>query len=373
MGSEGPSPGQASAIRTDVRYPLRNLYFYLTEGCNLACRHCWLAPKLQQGEQVYPMFDVELLPHILRQAMPLGLRGVKLTGGEPLMHPDIFSVLECVRSHDLECTVETNGVLCTPDLARELARQKDPFVSVSLDGADAEVNDWVRGIPGSFEAAVRGIRNLVAAGIRPEIILTVMKKNRHQIEPIVRLAEDLGAGWVKFNVLMPTARGEDMHKRGESLSIEELVALGRFVETDLAGRTPLRVIFHHPLVFSPLGKVFGPSGGASRCGIFSILGVLADGSYALCGIGLTVPEFIFGHAGRDRLAEVWNDHRLLKEIREGLPGRLQGVCGDCLMKSLCLGSCVAQNYYRSRSLFAPFWYCEKASAKGLFPLSRLAK
>ncbi|MBM3296417.1 MAG: SynChlorMet cassette radical SAM/SPASM protein ScmF [Candidatus Aminicenantes bacterium] len=374
MNPEGPHPNEPHAARTDARYPLSSLYFYLTEGCNLACRHCWLAPKLQQGEKVYPMFDTGLLPHILRQAKPLGLRGVKLTGGEPLMHPDISAILASLRSEDLECTVETNGVLCTPGLARELAGQKGRFVSVSLDGADAEVNDWVRGIPGSFEAAVRGVRNLVEAGLRPQIILTVMKKNRHQIEPIVRLAEELGAGSVKFNVLMPTARGEDMHKRGEALSIEDLVALGRWVETDLSSRTRLRLIYHHPPVFRPLGRMYGRDrDGCSRCGIFSILGVLADGSYALCGIGETVPELIFGHAGRDRLEEVWNGHPVLDEIRSGLPGRLRGVCGDCLMKSSCLGSCVAQNYYSSRDLFSPFWYCEQAFAKGLFPISRLAR
>ncbi|OGD10794.1 MAG: SynChlorMet cassette radical SAM/SPASM protein ScmF [Candidatus Aminicenantes bacterium RBG_13_62_12] len=346
----------------------------MTEGCNLACRHCWIAPKLQQGETVYPMLDFDLMPFILRQAKPLGLQSVKLTGGEPLMHPKIFSILEHVRSEDLGCTVETNGVLCTPDLARELARQKNCFVSVSLDGADAETNEWVRGIPGCFDAAVRGIKNLAEAGIRPQIILTVMKRNRHQVEAVVRLAEKLGAGSVKFNVLMPTARGEDMHKRGEALAIEELVELGHWVETELSARTPLRLIFHHPAVFRPLGRIFGRDGdGCSRCGIFTILGVLADGSYALCGIGETVPELVFGRAGRDRLDEIWNNHPLLKEIREGLPGKLKGVCGDCLMKSLCLGSCVAQNYYSSRDLFSPFWYCEEARKKGLFPSSRLGR
>jgi len=346
----------------------------MTEGCNLACRHCWLAPKLQQGEKKYPMLDVDLMSHILTQAKPLGLQSVKLTGGEPLMHPGIFDILERIRVENLGCTVETNGVLCTPELARELAGLKNRFVSVSLDGSDAETNEWIRGIPGCFDAAVRGIRNLVEAGLRPQIILTVMRKNRHQVESIVRLAEELGAGSVKFNVLMPTARGEDMHKRGEALTIEELVALGHWVETELSARTRLRIIFHHPAVFRPLGRLFGSDGdGYSRCGIFTILGVLADGTYALCGIGETVPELVFGHAGRDSLEDIWRNNAVLKKIREGLPSKLKGVCGMCLMKSLCLGSCVAQNYYASRDLFAPFWYCEEARKKGLFPESRLAK
>ena len=84
--------------------------------------------------------------------------------------------------------------------------------------------------------------------------------------------------------------------------------------------------------------MFGDTGdGCGQCGIFGILGVLGDGSYALCGIGETVPELVFGHADRDRLEDVWNGNPVLQELREGLPSRLQGICGECLMKSVCLG------------------------------------
>ncbi len=374
MNPDDRSSDPVTLPTTPPKVHLTQLYFYLTEGCNLACRHCWIAPKLQSDDVVYPMLDVELIPLILREARPLGLQGVKLTGGEPLLHPRIASILDILRTEDLVCTMETNGVLCTPEIARALARQKQPFVSVSLDGSSAEISEWVRGIPGSFDAAVRGIRNLVQAGIRPQIIFTVMRKNRHQVESIVRLAEELGAESVKFNVLMPTARGEDLHKHGEAIPIEDLIELGRKVETELASGSTLRLVFHHPPAFRPLGRIYGRQGdGCSRCGIFNILGVLADGSYALCGIGETVPELVFGKAGRDPLAEIWDHHPVLQEIRSGLPAKLKGICGECLMKSLCLGSCIAQNYYSTRDLFSPFWYCREAREKGLFPESRRAK
>jgi len=112
-------------------------------------------------------------------------------------------------------------------------------------------------------------------------------------------------------------------------------------------------------------------GGCGVCGILSILGVLGNGSYALCGIGETVPELVFGHAARDRLEDIWRDSPILNELREGMPVRLEGICGQCIMKGLCLGSCVAQNYYRSRNLWAGYWFCEEAREQGLFPESRL--
>ena len=353
-------------------YQLSQIYFYLTEGCNLACRHCWLAPKYQAGDHTYPALDLSLFRSILRQAKAMKVSGVKLTGGEPLLHPQIREILELVRTEGLRLTMETNGVLCTPEMAQCIAICGNPFVSVSLDGADPETHEWVRGVSGSFELALEGIRNLVSYNIHPQIIMTVMRRNRNQMEAIVRLAEALSAESVKFNILQPTARGEKMHELGETLSIEELVETGRWVENTLSASTKIRVVYDHPVAFRPMSRMFGDnSSGCGVCGIFGIIGVLADGSYALCGIGESVPEFVFGHAGRDRLEDVWENNSMLQEIRAGLPARLEGICGDCLMRNRCLGSCIAQNYYRSKSLWAPFWFCDEAYAKGLFPKTRL--
>jgi SynChlorMet cassette radical SAM/SPASM protein ScmF len=299
------------------------------------------------------------------------VHGVKLTGGEPLLHPQIHDILEMIRTEGFHLTMETNGVLCTPEIAQHIAICNNPFVSVSIDGADLETHEWIRGVKGSFESSLEGIRNLVSYNIFPQIIMTVMQRNKDQMEAVVRLAESLNAESVKFNVLQPTARGEKMHEQGETLAIEELIEVGQWVETTLSASTKLRIVFDHPVAFRPLSKMFGTNGsGCSVCGIFGIIGVLANGSYALCGIGETVPEFIFGHASKDRLEYVWENSSILQEIRNGLPKNLKGICGDCLLRNRCLGSCIAQNYYRSKSLWAPFWFCEEANAKGLFPKTR---
>ncbi len=353
-------------------YPLNQIYFYLTEGCNLRCRHCWIEPKYQGGDKSYPSLEIDLFRSIIEQAKPLGLSGIKLTGGEPLLHPDIYEILDIIQSEDLGLTVETNGVLCTPGLAKKIKACKGPFVSVSLDGAEPETHEWVRGVEGCFDAALEGFRNLVKVGFRPQLIMSVMRRNKEQMEATVRLAESLGAGSVKFNLVQPTARGEIMHEAGETLAIEELIELGKWVENELSASTNIRVFYSHPAAFKPLGRMFGEQGtGCGVCGIFGILGVLGNGSYALCGIGETVPEFIFGDAAKDRLEDVWKNTSVLNQIREGLPAKLAGICGECIMKGACLGSCIAQNYYRSKDLWAPFWFCEEAEKAGLFPETRM--
>jgi SynChlorMet cassette radical SAM/SPASM protein ScmF len=350
---------------------LKTIYFYLVEGCNLRCRHCWIAPKFEAGDPKWPTLEFDLFRDIIEQGRPLGLRSVKLTGGEPLIHPDIDAILEYLTTSDLQLTIETNGLPLTRERAETISRCKKPFVSVSLDGVDAATHEWVRGVEGCFESALDGIRNCLAAGMRPQIIMSVMRRNADQMEPMVRLAETMGAESVKFNLVVPNARGERLHEAGETVPIEELVKLGHWVETALIPSTSLRVAHSHPAAFKPLSSLYGEKGDRGRCGIFGIIGVLGNGKYALCGIGETVPELVFGHAEQDRLADVWNHNPILNKIREGLPAGLKGVCGDCLMKAQCLGSCVANNYYRHRDLLAPFWYCEEARAAGLFPSSRM--
>ena len=353
-------------------YPLNQIYFYLTEGCNLRCRHCWISPKYQTEGRIYPSLDFDLFRSIIRQARPIGLQTVKLTGGEPLLHPRITDMLDFIRSEDLGLTMETNGLLCTKEIVLKIAGCNNPSISVSLDGADAITHEWIRGVEGCFKLTIDSIHNLVEAGIRPQVIMTIMRRNMDQISDIVRLAETLGAGSIKFNIVQPTARGEEMHKAGDVLSIEELVNLGQWIENELSTRTDLPLSHSHPHAFQPLGRIFGEKGdGCSTCGILGIIGVIADGSYALCGIGQTVPELIFGHAAEVSLEEVWQGSPVLKEIRDGLPKRFEGVCGKCVMLSRCLGSCLAQNYYSSKNFWAPYWYCDMAKRKGLFPETRI--
>ncbi len=352
-----------------TEYPLRQIYFYLTEGCNLACRHCWLAPKLDPDGTRYPVLAPDDFDTVIRQARPLGLQSVKLTGGEPLLHPQISALLNIIRREELGLVVETNGVLCTPELAAEIAAVGRAFVSVSLDGADAATHEWVRGVPGSFERALTGIRNLVAAGIEPQIIFSVMPHNAGQIELVIRLAERLGAGSVKFNVVQPIERGETLHENQKTLEVAELIALGRKVEGELAAQTSLPLFFHYPPAFRSLRRL-STADGCAVCGVKGIVGVLPGGEFALCGIGEKIPDLVFGNAKADRLAEVWRDHPVLQSLRRGLPDRLEGICGRCLMKGSCMGNCLAQNFYRGRNLFAPHWFCEAAEAQGLFPASR---
>ena len=351
--------------------PLAQLYVYTTNVCNCACKHCWIIAGASSSKNKRPPFlPVDLFEAAVREARPLGLSAVKWTGGEPTIHPEFPRLLRLQKKYKLVGRLETNGLEMSLELARLLAKSRVDHVSVSLDGATASTHDAIRGVKGAFRRALKGVGNLVKAGFRPQIIMTLMRENVRELDALLVLAARAGAGSVKFNIVQPTLRGDALHQAGQTLTIQELLEINRRLNLDGGRKHKIRIFMDVPIAFRSIRKILDGDG-CSVCGIFTILGLLADGSYALCGIGESVPELVFGRAGETPLKTVWESNPVLVRLRDGLPNRLTGVCGRCLMKGACLGSCVAQTYYRTQDILGAFWFCERAEAEGLFPRTRL--
>ncbi len=348
--------------------PLSTFYLYLTAGCNLACNHCWITPRFMRDGGTGGHLDLERLEQGIVEGKPLGLASCKLTGGEPTLHPQFIELCQLLARHGLEMWMESNGVLLTPEMAREARRLGMTFCSISLDGATAQTHDHQRNVRGAFEGARAGIRALVDAGIRVQAIFTLTRDNAHELFDVFTVARDFGCSSVKVNLLEPTGRGQLMtvHERG--LGVAELIELGRRCEA-LEDTVGIPVLYSWPPAFWHLRRLLRRD--AESCGVRNILGVLADGSLALCGIGRHLEELVYGAIGRSNLAEVWLEHPKLRELRAFQPSELEGVCGQCLHAPTCFGACRASVYNATRSLRAPFMMCQRAYEAGLFPASRL--
>jgi SynChlorMet cassette radical SAM/SPASM protein ScmF len=349
--------------------PLVSYYVYLTGGCNLACRHCWISPTFQRNGGTGGHLDYQLFELAIEEGLPLGLSNVKLTGGEPLLHPDFTRIVDLLKEKNLGLTIETNGTLLTESLAHYLKEKSTlNFISVSLDGANPETHDTFRGVKGSFEKTCQGIRYLANLGFRPQVIMSIHAGNVSEIDALVHLAENLGVASIKFNVIQPSGRGELMTERGQVLDIWQLVDLGKQIEENLQKQTSLLLHYDWPMAFRSLRRLLKTSSDA--CGIFRILGILSTGHLAMCGVGTQVPELCYGLLGEDPISEVWFSNPMLVELRKGLPASLDGICGKCIFRDQCLGSCVASNYHLAGSVSAPFWFCQAAEDAKIFPSSR---
>jgi SynChlorMet cassette radical SAM/SPASM protein ScmF len=226
----------------------------------------------------------------------------------------------------------------------------------------------MRKVPGSFEMAKRGIGYLVEAGYKPQVIMSLYPGNEDEIEPLVQWATENRCGSVKFNIIQPSGRGAQM-KQSESLPvIEKLEQLGRWIEKDLQNRYSISLFYSWPIAFHGIRRLQADRG--ETCHIHNILGILSTGHLAMCGIGTQEKDLIYGRLGDDQVAEIWISNSVLGRLRDVIPDQLEGICSQCILKNRCLGGCIALNYYASRQLTAPFWFCSLADEVGLFPTSR---
>jgi SynChlorMet cassette radical SAM/SPASM protein ScmF len=354
---------------------LQAFYLYMSNTCNLRCRHCWITPGFGDGQATPGEFvDPEVLRQAVAEAKSLGLCSVKLTGGEPMLHPRFMETADMLTAEGMSMDMETNGTLVTAENARHLKEKTNVrFVSISLDGPDAFSHDGFRGVPGAFDAAVRGLDCLVSAGYKNcQVIMSVHRGNRHQVEGVVALAAAHGANSVKFNPVSRTGRAVAMGERGEMMDFEEHLSFAHYVSTELRPKTRVGILLHMPPALSSMRDLWRTRGRTGDCGVLRILGILGNGDIALCGIGRTCPELVYGRLGRDSIREIWFSDPTILGLRRALTDvdTLPGVCARCLFVRVCRTGCVANNYSETGSLIAPTWLCAEADRRGFFPPAR---
>lgn len=352
--------------------PLHTFYLYITNECNLACRHCWITPKFLMGNSSPADFlNFNLLKAAVREAKTLGLIHAKLTGGEPLIHPRFIDIVDYLSNENIQLTLETNATLIDADMARHLKKNTTLwFVTASLDSVRPAGHDNFRGVQGAFNSALKGIGHLADAGFRPQIIMSLYRHNINEIEDMVRLAMKLGAGSVKLNPVTPAGRGKVMETQGETLNYDEIIRLVRYVKGELRERTSIPVFLSIPPGLSTLREMLLEQGSAGECRVLNVLGILGNGDMALCGIGRSIPELCFGKLGKDNLRKTWESHSTLVQLRKELKSHYPGICGDCIHSNRCKTHCVAMNYVRTGSLVHPDYLCEEAERRGDFPPTR---
>ncbi len=285
------------------------------------------------------------------------------------MNPKIKEIISYISDQKLGIVIETNGTLVDKAMAKLLKETVYfKFISVSLDGADAETHEALRRVEGSFDKAIQGIKNLVEVGIRPQMICTLHRNNISQIKDIVNLAEELKCNSIKFNHVQQVGRGMDFDNK-LSLSVPEIIELDRMIENDLSQTMKIHIHPDIPMAFRKPARFLRNALG--RCNVLNILGLLSDGGLALCGIGTSIEELLYGNIKTDCLQEIWENSPKLLTLRDTIPENFTGICSDCIHRYMCKGTCVAANYNRTGRLDSSYHFCETAKELGLFPESRL--
>jgi radical SAM protein with 4Fe4S-binding SPASM domain len=163
-----------------------------------------------------------------------------------------------------------------------------------------------------------------------------------------------------------------MDKHNQRLDIKEMLDIGNWIEKELQKQISIQLLYSWPMAFHGIARLIKNQG--EICMINNILGILSTGHLAMCGIGTQEDHLVYGQLGKEKINDLWINNQSLSEIREiSTSSSLEGICHQCIHEDLCFGNCLAQNYYISKRLTAPFWFCQLADDNNLFPSSRKKK
>ncbi len=203
----GPNHAIPSQSNHGSQNKPRLIFWELTKGCNLRCIHCRAsATELSSPDDLTTETAKAIIDQLAEVSSPI----LVLSGGEPLFRKDIFELARYGTDKGLRVALATNGTLVTRQVAQKIVDSGVRRVAISLDGADAATHDTFRGIPGAFDAAITGFRNLKDLGMQVQINTTIARHNAHQLPHVLALAKSLGADALHTFLLVPVGCGVDI-------------------------------------------------------------------------------------------------------------------------------------------------------------------
>lgn len=334
-----------------ILYQMKEVCIELLGACRQKCIFC-------SGGDRFPQ---ELTPaqvkDILSQAKTYNAKVFSISGGEPLLYPGLFEVMNYAKSLDYELALYTSGIGNEGFIDEKLASKfADNYgrnegqlkVIFNLQGSNSDTHDRLVGVDGAFDATLQSIRNCARQNIWVETHFVPMSANWRQILEVAEVCEDLGVKRLSPLRLMP--QGRAAKKRELMLTKEEFMRLQflflRLIEDYAKGRRKVETRLGHPIDFTflidPRREIRSCRGGTDAPYI------QPDGT---CDVCPAFKDFDSLHVGniRDRLfGEIWSKSDVFNKFRHFISSEwrnIGGACSDCPFLRFCKGKCTAQRLW----------------------------
>lgn len=314
------------------------LTWELTYACNLQCVHCLSSSGMRDPREL----TTEQAKAVLDELRDMQVFYINIGGGEPMVRRDFFEILEHAEACNIGVKFSTNGAFITAESARRLSAMNYLDIQISLDGADEETNDRVRG-EGSYDTAICAMEHLRAANFGPFKISVVMTRhNVSQLDDFKALADSYGAQ-LRITRLRPAGRGADTWNELHPTNAQQRIIydwLIRHGENVLTGDS----FFHL--------NAFGESlPGLNLCGAGRVVCLIDPlGDVYACPFVIH-EEFKAGSVlGDGGFRAVWTSSDLFTSLREP---ESPGACASCGSYDSCQGGCMAAKFFTGLPLDGP--------------------
>ena len=333
----------------------------ITRRCNLRCVHCRSSSQLEV--EGHPDFSLDEAKRVLDDIRSYASPVVVLSGGEPLLRPDVFDIARYGTALGLRMCLATNGSLVTADTCRQITESGIRMVSLSLDGSTATVHDDFRNQPGAFDGVMNAIRLFNAHNIDFLVNSSFTKRNQDEAPKIHQLVKSLGAtAWYLF-MIVPTGRGEDI--MAELIPADEYEAMLNWhydmeKEEDSLLVRPTCAPQYYRIVLQRAkaeGERFKrrtlsfSTGGSKGCLAGQLICLIdVDGNVLPCSY---FPKSA-GNLRDQSFADIWENSPLLLDMRNF--AGYKDHCGQCEYLNVC-GGCRARAYAMTGDYLAGEPFC----------------
>lgn len=315
------------------------VFYEVTQACDLVCKHCRACAKTEPHPgELTPEESQRLIDQLTEFSTPPML---VLTGGDPLKRKDIFRLVEHAATSGLEVSITPSATpLVTPKAIRRLRDAGISRVAISIDGADSQTHDVVRGASGSFARSLEILADVSAEGIPTQVNTTITPANFEQIDDLAQLlAEQQIVMWSVF-FLVPVGRARFAPRLTADQCEAAFARLWRqsrqrpyAIKTTEAPHYR-RYVIQHQLTRAGKFAAAAPSG-------FVPLGVNdGKGVMFVSHVGMIHPSgfmpILCGMYPQQHVVDVYQDSPIFRGLRDA--GRLEGKCKQCEFRNLCGGS-----------------------------------
>ncbi len=298
-----------------------------TRRCNLNCKFCGASAEKYQDE-----LTKDKLFKIINESAQIGVRTFSVTGGEPLLRPDLLEILNYANQKGLKTSIASNGFLINKKMANQIKEAGVTSIQLSLDGVE-HTHNAIRQNNQSFSRVIRAIRNLQNVGIPTlQIATTVIQDSFNQLASLRDLLLDLNIKLWRLGMVMPIGRAKNANMSIKKSQVRKLLTFVKENNSD-----SLRIIIGENLPF--LGEfetdirtepILCPAGITALC-----IGV--NGNIRGCAEQPDIPKFIEGSLREDSLAKIWQNG--FKRYRLQTILCKDARCNNCKDKKRCLGGC----------------------------------
>ncbi len=306
--------------------------YNVTRECNMKCSHCYInATDKKLDDELTTKEAKSVIDQIYQVSSPLLI----LSGGEPLLRPDIFELIEYGSKKGLKMGLGSNGYLIDDAVAKKLKSAGIATVSISLDSSIPAQHDEFRGVAGAWEKAVNACKALRNNNILVQVNTTLTHENYDQIDDIMALAESIGVENFHLFFLVPTGRGVKLTdispQKYEDMITNTFAKVHRHRLNVRPSCAPQFMRIAKGMGLDMRQWVRGCLAGMHYCRIYP------NGDVTPC----PYLPIKLGNVREQSFKEIWFNSPVFKNLRN--PDCLKGKCGACEYKQLC-GGCRARAY-----------------------------